>query len=182
MPFARQNDCAPSILQAPLSLISGPHRRAFTTIAIILFTGALSGCGKGGPPKPAVVTAKGKIVLEGTPLAGARLFFIPEGTGAKDAAAASDASGNFELVTEGIPGAVPGQYKVLVQHYVKPDGSPFALSQADADSGMDLDQFVAMGQAKLGIPKRYLSRDSTDLKVDIPAVGTENIELSLAKK
>ena len=181
MHFARIARDVLLVPQCQSGCMPSPQRWALLT-AVPLLIGLVSGCGSSGPPKPAVVAAKGKIAVDGTPLVGAKLFFVPEGTGAKDAAAASDASGNFELVTEGIPGAVPGRYKVLVQYYVKPDGSPFALAQSDADAGMDLDQFVAMGQAKLGIPKRYSTRETTDLQVEIPAIGTEAIDLALAKK
>ncbi|OYW14555.1 MAG: hypothetical protein B7Z55_15650 [Planctomycetales bacterium 12-60-4] len=129
-----------------------------------------------------VVPAKGKIVVDGKPLSGAKLFCLPNGGEAKDCGAASDENGEFQLVTAGTAGAVPGSYRVMVQYYVKPDGSPLVVSAAEADAGMDLDQFIAMGQVKPGIPRRYMTPDSSQLTLVIPAEGTESLELSLSAK
>lgn len=144
----------------------------------------LAGCGSGTPPGPEVVLAKGKVSIEGDPLTGARLFFVPEaGSNSAIAGVAStDSEGVFEVVTNGTTGAAPGRYRVAVQYYTKPDGTPFSLTESDTESGMDLDQFIAMGQVKLGVPRRYSDPTSTDLLIEIPEAGIENIELILAKK
>lgn len=140
---------------------------------------AAVGCGGGASDAPETVVAKGMATIDGMPLTGARLFFSPEGSDGMGAAAATDEGGGFEVVTNGQPGAVPGRYRVTVQYYTKPDGSPFNLTQADADAGMDLDQFIAMGQVKLAVPRKYTDPTQTDLIVEVPAAGAETLELKV---
>jgi len=150
---------------------------------LLVTTASLSmlGCGSSAPPGPELVPAKGKVTLNGNPLTGAKLFFHPQDVKLVDCVATSDDAGAFELYALGKSGAVPGKYKVTVQYYTKPDGSPFLLGAADADSGMDLDQFIAMGQVKLGVPKKYLNPDQTDLTIEVTPSGSEDLVLALAK-
>ena len=158
------------------------HPRVVTVTTSLLTLLMVIGCGQSTPPGPATVVAKGTIKVDGTPLEGAKIFCLPDGGAAKDCAAVSDGAGNFELTTSGVAGAVPGHYRVIVQHYVKPDGSPLVITEADTAAGMDLDQLVAMGQVKPGIPKRYLLPDNSGLVIDVPASGSETLTLELAKK
>lgn len=143
---------------------------------------AVAGCGGAASDAPETVVAKGMATIDGSPLTGARLFFSPEASQGMGAAAATDEGGGFEVTTNGQPGAVPGRYRVTVQYYTKPDGSPFNLTQADADAGMDLDQFIAMGQVKLAVPRKYTDPQQTDLVVEVPEAGAEKLELKVVTK
>lgn len=163
-----------------LSLV--PRISAGRLLLIVGLCGSVAGCGGSTPKGPELVVAKGMAMIDGMPLAGARLFFSPEGSEGMGGAAATDVGGAFEVVTNGQPGAVPGRYRVTVQFYTKPDGSPFSLSQADADAGMDLDQFIAMGQVKLAVPRKYTDPLQTDLVAEVPATGAEKLELKVVTK
>lgn len=158
-------------------------RPANLTLLLLLGLGTVTaGCSGGKAEGPAVVNAAGKVTLEGAPLEGARLFFIPAGDGGVDCGAVSSADGSFTASTGGRPGAAPGSYKVIVQHYSKKDGSPFTLSQADVEAGMDMDQQIAMGAVKLTIPQRYQMPDMSGLTATVPPEGTDGLVIELKKK
>ncbi|MBI1344952.1 hypothetical protein GC163_01540 [bacterium] len=156
--------------------------RPFGRVALFLLLTSLTiGCGSSAPKGPELAPAKGKVTLNGNSLSGAKIFFHPQDPKQVDGVAVADEAGAFEIFSLGQSGAVPGKYKVTVQYFTKPDGSPFQLSAADADAGMDMDQFIAMGQVKVGVPKKYTSLEFTDLTVEVPADGSESLELPLAK-
>lgn len=112
------------------------------------------------------------VTLEGTPLAGASLYFLPaEGTPGEGAIGASDQTGTFEVVSSrrddsGIP---PGDYTVRVSRLVMPDGTAVPPDAPDAD----------FPESRESIPKPYsgmnsplkvtIAPDGGEIKVDIPA-------------
>lgn len=79
-------------------------------LVLVLTIGGAGGCG--GPGKP--VKVQGTITLDGQPLAGATITFMPMGNG-RSASGRSDADGHFRLGTyETEDGALPGEYRVVV--------------------------------------------------------------------
>ena len=72
-----------------------------------------SGCSSGKPPMNNDV--QGVVKLNGTPLPGVIVQFVPDGvSGLLSASAITDSQGHFELSTNDQPGAVIGQHKVLI--------------------------------------------------------------------
>jgi hypothetical protein len=72
-----------------------------------------SGCGKSQPPMNDDV--QGSLKVNGTPLVGVMVQFVPEDiSGQYTASAVTDAKGHFEMRTEDQPGAVIGKHKVIV--------------------------------------------------------------------
>jgi hypothetical protein len=71
------------------------------------------GCGGSGP---GLVPISGKVTLNGVPLEGATVVFVPDPSNREGltSTSVSDAEGGYEASTEGRSGLVPGKYKVIV--------------------------------------------------------------------
>ncbi len=107
---------------------------------------AFAGCGDAGPK---LVPVSGTITLNGKPLEGAEIAFMPDASN-KAGLAATDLSGpqgNFKVSTLNRSGAVPGKYKVKITKTpgaAKPDAAasdihkedPF-MAQLGAESARD---------------------------------------------
>lgn len=73
----------------------------------------MTGCFGGGESLPELTEVTGSISLDGSPLPGASVVFLPEEGGS--AFAMTDEDGKFELMyNRDTSGAVPGSYKVTV--------------------------------------------------------------------
>ena len=84
------------------------------------------GCGSG----PKLVKVKGKVSLDGEPLAGGIVIFYPQAPGGHQANAVTESDGSFSLTTFSTgDGAIPGDYKVLVK-YQEPTPVPVDPSHA----------------------------------------------------
>ncbi len=78
----------------------------FFAIALL---GSLSGCGGSK-----LVPVEGVVNLDGKPLEGATVVFLPDGVPGRPAQGLTAGNGRFRLSTASEPGAAPGDYKVLV--------------------------------------------------------------------
>lgn len=95
------------------------------------------GCSSGSTATPKLVPVVGKIVLDGTPLKGANVIFVPKdqtkGTGGS---AVTDAEGKYEARhPSNKAGIEPGTYAVLFSKLAMPDGSPIPEGKNAADVG-----------------------------------------------
>ncbi len=157
-------------------------RKYFTLLLFTLF-GMSIGCAQ-SETEPAyfadLVIVNGKVTMDGTPLSGANVTFIPAdlsqsgGTGT----GITSASGDYDLITphpgslEAQPkGIVPGTYKVTITNLQMPDGSPVPQGTDDA-MAMAMD-------AKEAIPEKYSDSEKTELivKVDHSSPFVQNFEL-----
>jgi hypothetical protein len=126
---------------------------------------ALAGCG--GP-----VDVRGKVTLNGSPLAGATVIFIPEMEG-PEAGALTDEEGNFRLTNTKTEGTLPGEYRVTVS---KKEWPPGVTPPEPAKLTLDL-----MKVMRETIPLKYRVRDKTPFRVTVPRGGTKDINLTLEK-
>jgi hypothetical protein len=129
---------------------------------------ALLAAGCGGP-----VTVKGTVTLDGQPLEGATVMFIPvnEWVGAN---AVTDADGRFTLIGTKADGLMPGEYKVTVSKKVWPPGMkeppPEKLS-------------IPMVEKKIeSLPKAYTMPEATPLRQTVPGSGTRDVKIELSSK
>src|SRR5262245_44763471 len=102
--------------------------------ALGLLLAVLCGCGAAdsGPP---LVPAEGVVLLDGKPLSGADVMFEPRGSTKGQAVfGRTDAAGKFVLRTPDgkRTGAAVGEYHVVVNKLIRPDGSDFV---PDPNSG-----------------------------------------------
>ena len=91
---------------------------------------ALCGCGDGGPVYPPPVAVSGKVVLNGQPLTGGTIRFVPaDPIKALPGSSAVQSDGSFKVTTsKPDDGLVPGKYTVFFDPPVAADGSKSAAA------------------------------------------------------
>lgn len=152
---------------------TSPSRRGIVLAAVVL-----TGCGSGLAP------VAGTVTLDGKPVAGARVSFIPTGPGIP-ATGTTDAAGRFELeVGSGRRGVPRGRYAVTVVKLV--------VTTVSADEARRLVAAAPEGslQTETGpdglvqviehvLPGRYADPATSGLAADVPAAG--ELRLALGK-
>src|SRR5687768_11537835 len=106
-------------------------------LALVVVTLIFTGCGVTSRTSP----VSGVVTLDGKPLAGASIHFVPEGSG-RDATGETGTSGNFTMSTfKPRDGVVPGTYKVVISpptgaadttQYATPEEAMAAAAKAPA--------------------------------------------------
>lgn len=141
------------------------------------------GCGGANKPVP----VRGKVTLDGTPVGGASIQFVPEGGGGMGRPASAEAGpdGTYKLTTQDPgDGALPGNYLVLISW--EPEPPPQFRSTEAGPSRQEqqkaIDDYVAR-QKKAGkgpvVPAIYADPSKTPLKAKVPAPnGTADFALS----
>ncbi|MBI3462172.1 MAG: carboxypeptidase regulatory-like domain-containing protein [Planctomycetes bacterium] len=124
----------------------------------------VAGCGVRDPSMPELVTVTGTVTLDGKPLPGAILTFLP--TDEKQGGGAvgfTDAEGKYSLQTvHGGEGSPRGLFRVAISKMVMPDGSDIPL-------GSNIDEMEVGTREKL--PEKYSSVDLTELDANVPQDG-----------
>lgn len=146
--------------------------RQVSVRTVLIYSGlvlALAGCAGGATDKPKTASVSGSVTLEGQPLTDATVTFLSSGGKGNPGTGTTDSQGKFKLATTANEGAVPGSYKVVIEAYRKPDGTPLEISD-----GMDVEQLKAAGKAKQILPEKYSSPDITELKAEVVA-GKDNV-------
>jgi Carboxypeptidase regulatory-like domain len=138
------------------------------------FAGGLAGClalalaGCAGGPVP----VEGKVTMNGKPVAGATVVFIPE-RGGPEAGAQTDNEGNFQLTGTKTEGITPGEYRVTVSKMEWPPGvtppDPTKMS------------FPSVLSKRQTVPLKYTVQDKTPLRVTVPNGGTKDVHLALER-
>jgi len=141
--------------------------RAARLMALASLISVLPGCGDG----PALVPASGKVTLDGQPLEGATLAFVPV-AGNQVSTAGTDVSGpqgNFTMSYNGRAGLAPGKYRVMVSktEEVPLKGKEISpiFAKASFEKGL-------MGLTKETIPAQKLERE-----VEVSAGGVTDFAL-----
>lgn len=145
---------------ASRSLLRGGH---LAGCGLALAALCAVGCGRGGP---SLVPVKCRVLLDGKPVEGAGVGFVPVG-GGPAASATTDADGRFQLMTMNQPGVPEGRYLVTV---IKVE-----------DSGLNPDGTIAPGgiKTKWLVPKKYSDAAMSGLTADVGRDGLEQVfELS----
>jgi hypothetical protein len=118
---------------------------------------AVAGCGEA--TNPHLIPVSGTITMDGRPLVGASVTLVGDGaTASEGGTGITDAAGKYEISHfRAGKGAVEGEYKVVINKMVLPDGSPIPMGTISA--------------AELGIrdmvPPRYGNYSSTMLKASV---------------
>ena len=144
-------------------------------LALGLLVAVVVGCSDGGDSGPELVPVSGTVTLDGKPLSGTTVNFVPTGsTLGGNCYGVTDASGRYELmVDEDHKGAAVGEYKVTCSKWVLPDGSDFVGTEG-GPSPME-------AEATEAIPEKYRDEATTDLEGSVPAGGT-TIDFKLTSK
>lgn len=133
------------------------------------------GCGgKSDAGLPKLVPVSGTVTLDGKPLAGAMVSFLPVGaTRGRMCYGATGADGRYELIYDDKhKGAPEGEFAVLCNKWVMPNGSDFPRDSkvSPMDSG-----------ARELLPPRYSLDGTSELKATVPAGGGK-IDFKLTSK
>ena len=112
-----QADSTPLQAELFMSLLNFTDLRlpkaAARVVLLTLLAGLLSGCGSSGAD---VAPVRGRVTLDGAPLAGARVKFQPETSGGSPSHGAADADGNYVLgYKRGQPGAQIGWHTISIE-------------------------------------------------------------------
>lgn len=96
----------------------------------------LSGCEKDSVGD--VVPAAGVVTLDGKPISGVSITLVPqEGVMGRGGYGSTGEDGSFSLQSDTeVPGVPAGNYKMLLQKYAMPDGSPIPPDTSAADAGL----------------------------------------------
>lgn len=125
--------------------------------AALLLSAAL-GCSSSPPGPPALVPVKGKVWLENEPVTGGMIVFHPDESpknpGAMPPTATIQPDGSYELMSGVQPGAMAGNYKVVVVAM----GSPAARSRVPARYGDPKSTELVVEVADGAPPERYQLR------------------------
>jgi hypothetical protein len=127
---------------------------------------ALAGCSPDGFRR---VKVQGVVTLEGQPLAGVFLQFLPQAPKGDEASGMSGPDGSFRLASSrhDVVGAVPGEYAVIVRVPETPVLAPGETVPKPST-------------AVIPFPAVYGSSEKTPLRVTIPSSGG-SIKIELSK-
>lgn len=102
--------------------------------------GGMIGCGSSAPSKPLLKTAPavGMVTLGGVPLASASVTFVPRSQkNGIESVGVTDETGHFAMKqVRGQPGVPPGEYTVVINRYVKSDGTPVSLNGGEPPANL----------------------------------------------
>lgn len=147
-----------------------PSRAVAALFSLLAVT--LLGCG--GPRTSAV---EGVVLLDGKPLVGAAIQFVPQGTG-QGANGETDKNGEFSMSTfKPRDGVVAGDYKVVITQLAKAEPTPYASAE---------EAMAAAGKAPPPkpsgptLPEKYTRPDQTPLAQTVPV--KEKLKFDLKSK
>lgn len=135
------------------------------------------GCGGGDSRNlPATVPASGYVYLDGSPVEGAAVVFIPEDIqSGNPAQAITNGQGFFDLQIEGKKGAVPGRYVVQVAKTLE------VPMEGGAQGVGESEDFRAVTYKNV-LPNKYANIATSGLKVEVPESGIKDIKLELSSQ
>jgi len=141
--------------------------RGVASVASALLVAMVAGCGEG----PRLVPVSGIATLDGKPIEGATLSFMPT-SGNVTSTPGTDVTGpdgNFSMTYSGRAGLAPGKYKVLISksEEVAPKGKEISDVFAKASFEKKL-----MGLTKEVIPPQKIERE-----VEVPEGGARDFAL-----
>jgi len=141
----------------------------------LLSLALVAGCGPSTAGQMKTNPVKGKVTLNGAPIAGAQITFFPLDKGVPAALGVSDAEGNYVLQTYAPnDGAVAGNYKVLVTKSA-PSSGPAEVAHdptgAGGLAGPPASHSGPKGGAGAGggsaLPEKYSKSDTSPLSTSV---------------
>ena len=145
--------------------------RYFPCSVLLLLLTVVPACGPSGP-RP--VPVSGTVTVDGQPMAGASVMFMPQSTG-QPGVGVTDEAGKFRLTTgSSQEGVLPGAYKVTVTLY-KVTGF---VTDKDGLSGGIAPEGI---REQWLIPQRYSSPQTSGLTAEVRD-GMEPVQLALTAK
>jgi hypothetical protein len=120
------------------------------------------------------------ITLEGTPVAGATVLFMPDGQdGGRPASGFTSSDGTFRLTTyKPDDGALPGKYRVLIQKTEAAKDPGAAERSALERARAKIEEKSLQKRRKPTLPEAYAKFDTTPLRCSVPVTGAVTFNLN----
>ena len=133
------------------------HKTYFVWLGLAV---AAAGCGGAASNRPKLVPVGGIVTLDGKPLSGVVVEFIPTGsTHGNGASGRTDKAGRYELTAARWgKGAPVGEYRVVLVKLAMPDGSDFPIG-----SGLT----PVNAHARQVLPAKYSEPTQTVLRATV---------------
>lgn len=151
---------------------------------LLVLVSLVLGCqrrSRGNIPQTAPVS--GVVLLDGQPVEGAMVVFVPTQSPGFGAYAMTDSSGRFQLKSsEDVSGAVPGNYLVQVTKLVTSTGGAQFVVQEDVEHAQAAGGSVSQEATvtKNVLPEKYSNAKTSGIEVTVPASGLDNVEIKLS--
>ena len=148
-------------------------RTHLSLLMLLLVFVALPGCFGGGAEQPDVFPVSGTVRLDGQPIGGVSVAFVPDGEVAGGGGyAVTDEAGNFSMKSnDGRDGVPQGTYRVLFSKWTMPDGNPIPEGEMAMDVG-----------AENRLPEKYNDSASTQMAAEVQAGENAPLEFDLQSK
>jgi hypothetical protein len=173
VPHVKADDMMIPEISPQRKQVVAPRPRLYPSLAVracvLILT--LAGC-KGSATTP----VEGTVLLDGKPLAGASIQFVPQGTG-HDATGETDKNGQFVMSSfQPRDGVQAGTYKVVIS---PPAGAADPTPYASADEAMAAASKPPAKKASEGpaFPQKYARPDQTPLNQEVPVKGKLKFDL-----
>lgn len=168
-------------------------KNSHRTVAVLMLLFFSVGCGSDRPP---LATASGKVTMNGGPVAGATVSFVPV-EGGRAATAMTDTEGVYVMNTYGdVDGAIVGDHYVAVMKVGGPGADMLEQESYNEDTdemtganslspnlggvdGPDEDAVDIESLTEYLVPKRYMDPTNSGLRVTVPPEGSERLNLEL---
>jgi hypothetical protein len=120
------------------------------------------------------------ITLEGTPVAGATVLFMPDGQdGGRPASGVTSSDGTFRLMTyKPDDGALPGKYRVLILKTEAAKDPGAAERSALERARAKIQEKSLRKRRKPALPAAYAKFDTTPLRCSVPVTGAVTFDLN----
>lgn len=147
---------------------------AFYLIALLSML--LIGCGGG------TRSVRGVVTLEGAPVAGATVLFMPDNPdgpdGRRPASGFTSTDGTFRLTTyKENDGALPGKYRVVIQKTDAAKDPGTAEQSALERAKAKMEGKAVQKRRTQALPDIYAKFDTTPLRCSVPVSGTVTFNL-----
>jgi hypothetical protein len=149
-------------------------RLGLQSFGLGLLVAAMAGCGQSESLNaPELYPVTGKVTMDGEPLVGAVLSFLPKGDTAGQVVTATTADGGSysAMYSNGKPGCPTGQFQIYISKLVMPDGSPIPDGKTAADV-----------QAVDKVPPKYRSSENPESSIMIPVGGKSELNFELKSR
>jgi len=149
----------------------------FYTFVILLVTIFCFGCQ--GSSLPGLAPVSGVVTLDGNPIDGATVVFIPRDFSTqRNAFALTNTSGSFRMTTvKENDGVLPGTYIVTVTKHEK-SGQVIKLDEYDVETGEQLTFEPSVNR----LPAVYENEASTPLEITVSKGGTKTATFELTSQ
>jgi len=147
----------------------------FLSLSLLVSIPCISACNKNTAIKTDVVT--GTVMMDGAPLAGATVTFLPTGTDGSTAVGFTDESGKYKLQTQlgaADAGTTPGDYVVTISKKVNEPTGKQEWSESD---GKMLDVMVG----KETVPVKFTTKSSTSHKATVVSGQANHFDFDVSK-